>query len=236
MFWLTSSAVGDHPSLLSWATLFRRCLSQGDCCCDEAPWPKVTWRRKGSLAYTSTSTITEESQRRNLEAGADAVSAASWLAPPSILSLLSYRTQDHHPRQRWYHLQLLDHSPSITNWENACSLVYSLVLLRHLLNWVSSLLTHAHFASVSGTLTACESWVMVVVWNSICKFLFAIFLWPSLQKDMSELACCRMSFRLKGGHWRTAVTCLIPQTQRTSHLHLVTHILPGAGTVCGTWA
>jgi hypothetical protein len=40
-------------------------------------------------------------QGRNLEAGADAEAmegAAYWLAPPGLLCLLSYRIQDHQPR------------------------------------------------------------------------------------------------------------------------------------------
>lgn len=41
-------------------------------------------------------------QGRNLEAGADALAmeeAAYWLAPQDLISLLSYRTQKHQPRE-----------------------------------------------------------------------------------------------------------------------------------------
>jgi hypothetical protein len=42
-----------------------------------------------------------------------------WLAFPGFLSLLSYRTQDHQPRDSTSHKEL---SPLITNGENALQL------------------------------------------------------------------------------------------------------------------
>jgi hypothetical protein len=50
--------------------------------------------------------LVELRQSRNLEAGADAEAmedAAYWLAPHGLLSLLSYRTQDHQPRNTTTH-------------------------------------------------------------------------------------------------------------------------------------
>jgi hypothetical protein len=51
----------------------------------------------------------EESQGRKLEAGTEAKAwedAADWLAPPYLLSLLSYTTQDHSPRDGTTHSRL----------------------------------------------------------------------------------------------------------------------------------
>ena len=63
----------------------------------------------------------ELKQSRNLEAGADAEAwrdAAHWLAPRGLLSLLSYRTQDHQPRSGTTHNRLAPPT-SIANQENA---------------------------------------------------------------------------------------------------------------------
>jgi hypothetical protein len=64
-------------------------------------------------------------QHRNLEAGADDAEAmegccllACLLAPHFLLSLLSYRTQDHPPRNGTTHNRLVP-PPSITNFKNA---------------------------------------------------------------------------------------------------------------------
>jgi hypothetical protein len=59
----------------------------------------------------------ELQQGRNLEAWLDAESiegAAEWLAPHGLLSLLSYRTQDHQPRSGITHCGLGPSLP-ITN-------------------------------------------------------------------------------------------------------------------------
>jgi hypothetical protein len=37
--------------------------------------------------------------------------AAYWLAPPGLLTQLSYRTQNHHPSQGWDHSQRAGPSP-----------------------------------------------------------------------------------------------------------------------------
>ena len=71
------------------------------------------WRKSGQ----------ELKQGRNLEAGSNAdprsqKSAAYWLAPSGLLSLLSYRTQDHQPRDGTTHNEL-GSPPSITNLEKA---------------------------------------------------------------------------------------------------------------------
>jgi hypothetical protein len=47
--------------------------------------------------------------------------AAYWIASPSLLSLLSYRTQDYQPRDGTTTMGLAL-PPLITNWENALQL------------------------------------------------------------------------------------------------------------------
>jgi hypothetical protein len=74
-----------------------------------------------SISLSSKEVKTELKQARNLEAGADAEAvegAASWLAPHGLLSLLSYRTQDHQPCSGHTH-NGLGPSTSISNEENA---------------------------------------------------------------------------------------------------------------------
>ena len=59
-------------------------------------------------------------QDRDLEVGTDAEAmrgTAFWLAPYGLLSLLSYRTQDHMPRDGTIH-SVLYSPPSITKYEN----------------------------------------------------------------------------------------------------------------------
>jgi hypothetical protein len=77
---------------------------------------KATWEGKGLFGhYTPTSKFTiEGSQEHGLRAGTGRQEvlqrpwrgAAYWLAPPGLLSLVSYRTQDLHG---------LDPLPSVTN-------------------------------------------------------------------------------------------------------------------------
>jgi hypothetical protein len=67
----------------------------------------TSWREEGSFCLHFHITVhhgrksgQERKQGKNLEAGADVQAmedAAYWLAPDGLLSLLSYRTQDHQP-------------------------------------------------------------------------------------------------------------------------------------------
>jgi hypothetical protein len=96
----------------------------------KTPWPKIKLGKKGLfslylqiIVHHWRKSRQELKQNWNMEAGADArlwKDAAYSLASSGLLSLLSYRTQDHQPRNGTTH-----HGPShqlITNWENALQL------------------------------------------------------------------------------------------------------------------
>ena len=94
--------------------------------------------RKGFMWITHPqSPSTEGSQGReglkpggNLEAGADAEAmedAAYWLVPHGLLSLLSYRTQDHQLRDGTTHNGLVCPHQSLII-KMPCRLAYSLIL------------------------------------------------------------------------------------------------------------
>jgi hypothetical protein len=71
------------------------CLSWGFCCYDKTHRQLGKERVYFMLYFSRKQSLTEGSQGRNLEAGADAEAmegAAYWLAPHGLLSLLSYRT------------------------------------------------------------------------------------------------------------------------------------------------
>ena len=92
-----------------------RTLSQLRLCCyDETSWPKANWGGRSLLAYTSTSPlIVGENQDRNssrAQTWRQELMQRPWrgatylLALHGLLSLLSYRTQDHcYPG--WHHPQ-----------------------------------------------------------------------------------------------------------------------------------
>jgi hypothetical protein len=85
---------------------------------------KASWGGRDYLTYTSISLlIIKGSQDRNLnKAGTwkqelmqrPWMGADFWLAPCGLLNLLSYKTEDHHPRDGTTHKGLIP-SSSITN-------------------------------------------------------------------------------------------------------------------------
>ena len=88
---------------------------------------KASWGEKGLFGlclHTDSHGMKsgqELKQGRNLKAGADAEAmerAAYWLASTGLLSLLSYRTQDHQPRDGTTH-NGLGPLTSVTNEEDA---------------------------------------------------------------------------------------------------------------------
>ena len=103
---------------------------------------KYLWRKGFLSVYTSRQQyITEESQGRNLEAGADAeameehclLACSSWLAQPVFL---------YHPGppfEGWHHPPWLGSPPpmSIINQENAPQACLKPIGWEHFLNWVS---------------------------------------------------------------------------------------------------
>jgi hypothetical protein len=103
-----------------WVKAVWQCLSQSSYCCNE----KAIWEEMVYLAYTSTLLfIIEGSQDRNSSRAGTWrqemmqrpwKGAAYWLAPHGLLGLLSYRTQDHQPRDGTTH-NGLGPPPSITN-------------------------------------------------------------------------------------------------------------------------
>ena len=104
------------------------------------------WRKSGL----------ELKEGRKLEAGVHAEAmegAASWLAPHGLHSLLSYRTQDHQPRECISHNGLCL-SPLITNWENALRLdrMKAFSQLRLLPLWWLWIVSSWHKTSQNGSI------------------------------------------------------------------------------------
>ena len=98
-------------------------LSQSFYCCDKTPWPNETWRENDFLDYACKDLRIgiqnrTGSQRQKLIQMPQR-SVAYLLAPHGLFGLLSYRPQDHQPRDGSTHNGLYPPLP-ITNLKKKC--------------------------------------------------------------------------------------------------------------------